>query len=255
MGKNLRFVLLGMQATITLILTSFFVHGLYLATALDIQQAAIPHFVPSLIHLWVTLIAALLLCVFYRANIGAEARFLPMLFLMISLGNVKVLPLYQSISHVMVLSPYLVGIAYHFSFLFSTFLFLASGLFQQNSNPVKLGQYSFVGAASALFLSKITPISTNSASFLQEASLTDNLFLGVCILINLLAILTFIITIFEENRSRQTVARCFAFILMIAGNTMVTITQESLFNILGLVLYISGTALLILVTRTYHIWS
>ena len=255
MGKNFRFVLLGVQAVITLFITSFLIQGFFLAANLHVQQTVTTHFIPSLIHLWITLTAALLLCVFYRANIGAEARFLPLLFLMISLGNVKVLPLYQAITHFTVLSPYAVGVTYHFSFLFTTFLFLASGLFQQNTSPIKLGQYSFVGAASALFLAMITPISTNSAAFLKEASITNNLFLGVCILVNLLAILTFFIAIFEENKSRQTIARCIAFILMIAGNTMVTITQDSLLNLLGLFLYIAGTTLLILVTRTYHIWA
>ncbi len=213
------------------------------------------HLVPSLIHLWVALIAALLLCFLYRANIGAEARVLPLLFLMISLGNVKILPLYGSITHIILFSPSTIAALYHFSLLFGSFLFLASGLFQQTINPTKLGQYSFVGAASALLLSLLVPVSASSASFLWEASVTNPLFLGICLLINTLAILTFLIAMIEEQFSRQTTVRCLSFILMIAGNAMVTISQNTIFNTLGLFLYVAGTVILILATRTYHIWT
>ncbi|MDT4762479.1 hypothetical protein [Sphaerochaeta sp. PS] len=255
MGKNGRFVFLGIQAIITFFLTGFLVHALLLANEQQVQSGVLSHLVPSLVHLWITLIAALLLCVFYRANIGAEARFLPLLFLMICLGNVKVLPLYQHLSHIMILSPYWTGIIYHFSFLFSTFLFLASGLFQQTMNPVRLGQYSFIGSAISLLLSMLVPISANSSSFLKEASITNTLFLGVTIMVSALAVITFIIAIYEENGSRQTVVRCLSFMLMIVGNATVTISQNPLYNAIGLALYVAGATLLILVTRTYHIWA
>lgn len=255
MGKNLRFVLLGIQGLLTLILTVSIVHGSISAVQQQTWDTARPFLIPSFIHLWVAFTAALLLCFFYRANIGAEARVLPLLFLMISLGNVKILPLYHSITHIFILNPSAISVLYHFSLLFSSFLFLASGLFQQTINPAKLSQYSFVAAASALFLSMIVPVSVNSPSFLFEASVTNSLFLGVCILINVLAVATFIIAMFEEQFSRQTLVRCLSFILMIVGNAMVTISHSTLFNVLGLVFYVAGTTILILVTRTYHIWT
>lgn len=255
MAKNIRFIFLGIQALITFLFTGFFVHSLLLAQAQGELSLALTHMVPSLVHLWITLIAAILLCVFYRANIGAEAHFLPLLFLVICLGNVKILPLYYHLSHIMILSPYWIGILYHFAFIFSSFLFLASGLFQQTMNPLRLGQYAFIGGTSTFLLAMLVPMSTNTYSFLKEASITNNLFLGVTILVSVLAVLTFIITIFEERGGRQTVARCLSFILMITGNAMVTISQDILYNSLGLVLYVTGATLLILVTRTYHIWA
>jgi len=99
------------------------------------------------------------------------------------------------------------------------------------------------------------PVSVNSPSFLFEASVTNSLFLGICILINVLAVATFFIAMFEEQFSRQTFARCLSFILMIIGNAMITISQNTLCNVFGLVLYVAGTTILILVTRTYHIWT
>ena len=255
MAKNIRFIFLGIQALITFLFTGFFVHSLLLAQAQGELSLALTHMVPSLVHLWITLIAAILLCVFYRANIGAEAHFLPLLFLVICLGNVKILPLYYHLSHIMILSPYWIGILYHFAFIFSSFLFLASGLFQQTMNPLRLGQYAFIGGTSTFLLAMLVPMSTNTYSFLKEASITNNLFLGVTIMVSVLAVLTFIITIFEERGGRQTVARCLSFILMITGNAMVTISQDILYNSLGLVLYVTGATLLILVTRTYHIWA
>ncbi|HKL58594.1 MAG TPA: hypothetical protein VJ863_01765 [Sphaerochaeta sp.] len=255
MAKYVRFVFLGIQALITLMFTLFFVHSLLLAQAQGELSLALNHMGPSLIHLWITLIAAILLCVFYRANVGAEAHFLPLLFLMICLGNVKILPLYYNLSHIMILSPHWIGILYHFAFIFSSFLFLASGLFQQTMNPLRLGQYAFIGGSMSLLLAMLVPMSTNTSSFLREASITNPLFLGVSIMISALAFLTFIIAIFEERGGRQIVVRCFSFMLMIAGNAMVTISQDILYNSIGLVLYVAGTTLLILVTRTYHIWS
>ena len=255
MGKNLRFILLGVQAFITLILTTILIHGIVNAVSQGSWLFNRSHLIPSLIHLWVALIAALLLCFFYRANVGAEARVLPMLFLMISLGNVKILPLYQELAKVVLITPYTISVLYHFALLFSSFLFLASGLFQQTINPSKLGQYAFFGAASALLLSFMVPTSTNSPSFLKEASITDPLFFGLTILINVLAVVTFLIAMFEDHFSRQNFARCLAFILMIVGNAMVTISQNTLYNSLGLILYVGGTTTLILVTRTYHIWT
>ena len=255
MGKKLRFVFLGIQAAITLLFTGIFVHALFLANAQGELLEALPHLIPSVVHLWVTLVAATLLCVFYRANIGAEAHFLPLLFLAICLGNVKILPLYYQLSHIMILSPYWIGILYHFSFLFSTFLFLASGLFQQTMNPLRLGQYSFIGGTSSLLLALLVPMTTNTASFLKEANITNTLFLSVSIMLSALALLTFIIAIYEEMGGRQTLARGLSFSLMIVGNAMVTITQDTLYNVIGLALYVGGTTLLILITKTYHIWS
>ncbi len=255
MGKQVRFIFLGIQALITFLFTGFFVHSLLLAQAQGELALVLHHMVPSQVHLWVTLVAALLLCVFYRANVGAEAHFLPLLFLMICLGNVKILPLYYHLSHIMILSPYWIGILYHFAFLFTSFLFLASGLFQQTMNPLKLGQYAFVGGVSSLLLAMLVPMSTNTSSFLKEASITNNAFLGVSIMISVLALLTFIIAIFEERGGRHIISRCLSFMLMIVGNAMVTISQDILYNIIGLALYVAGTTLLILVTRTYHIWS
>ncbi|HKL58092.1 MAG TPA: hypothetical protein VJ854_06805 [Sphaerochaeta sp.] len=255
MSKNVRFVFLGIQGLITVLFSAVVVHSFLLAQAQGSVLTALPHLAPSLVHLWVTLVGAILLCVFYRANIGAEAHFLPLLFLTIGLGNVKILPLYYQLSHIMVLSPYWIGILYHFAFLFSSFLFLASGLFQQTMNPLRLGQYSFIGGTSSLLLAMLVPMTTNNASFLKEASISNTLFLGVAILVSALALLTFIIAIYEERGGRQTLGRGLSFTLMIVGNAMVTVSQDILYNSIGLVLYVAGTTLLILITRTYHIWS
>ncbi len=255
MGKNIRFILLGIQAFITLLLTFAIFHATWITVQLGTWETAQSHLLPSLINLWFALVAALLLCFLYRANVGAEARVLPLLFLMISLSNIKILPLYQAITHTFILSASVISIAYHFALLFSSFLFLASGLFQQTITPIKLGQYSFFGAASALLLSILVPVSINNPAFLWEAGITNRLFLGVCILVNALAVFAFVIVMFDKNLSRQSFSRCLAFILMIIGNAMVAISQGAIINTIGLIFYVAGVTTLILVTRTYHIWA
>lgn len=254
MGKRVRFILLGIEGVITVILTIVLVHGITTSVEQGSWVIARSHILPSLIHLWVTMVVATLLCFFYRANIGAEARVLPMLFLMISLGNVKILPLYYGLTTTIVISPYAIAVVYHFSLLFSSFLFLASAIFQQTINPIKLSQYSFVGASVALFITVLTPIAVNNPSFLYEVSVTNSLFAWICILINLLAALTFLVSMLEEHFSRQALSRGLAFILMIAGNAMVTMSQHPAVNTIGLILYIAGSTDLLLVTRAHNIW-
>ncbi len=254
MGKSIRFILLAIEAIITIVLTVTLVHGISSSIGQGSWAIARSHLLPSLLHLWVTMVVATLLCFFYRANIGAEARVLPTLFLMISLGNVKILPLYHSMTTILVLSPYAIAVLYHFSLLYSSFLFLASAIFQQTINPTKLGQYSFAGAVLAFFITILTPISVNQPSFLYEVSVTNTLFSSICIIMNVLAALTFLASMLEEQFSRQTFTRGLAFILMIAGNAMVTMSQRPLFNTLGLIIYLTGSIVLLSVTRTYHVW-
>ena len=112
MGKRARFILLGIEGVITVILTIVLVHGITTSVEQGSWVIARSHILPSLIHLWVTMVVATLLCFFYRANIGAEARVLPMLFLMISLGNVKILPLYYGLTTTIVISPYAIAVVY-----------------------------------------------------------------------------------------------------------------------------------------------
>jgi hypothetical protein len=255
MKKGLRFILLGIEGIITVILTVALVHAINSSLQQGSWSMTRAYLLPSLVHLWVTMGVATLLCFFYRANIGAEAGVLPLLFLMVSLGNVKILPLYHSVTAIAVLSPYVVAIIYHFSLLYTSLLFLSSAIFQQAINPTKLGQYSFLGASIALFISLLAPVSINHPSFLWEVSVTNPLFSAVCILINLLAIFTFISTIIEEQFSRQGLLRPIAFILLIAGNAMVTMSQKAFFNVAGLLLYVAGATMLIMVTRTLHVWT
>ena len=94
-------------------------------------------------------------------------------------------------------------------------------------------------------------MTTNTASFLKEANITNTLFLYVSIMLSALALLTFIIAIYEEMGGRQTLARGLSFSLMIVGNAMVTITQDTLYNGIGLALYVGGTTLLILTHQDY----
>lgn len=254
MGKSVRFILLAIEGIITIILTVTLVHGISSAIEQGSWHIARTHLLPSLIHLWVTMVVATLLCFFYRANIGAEARMLPTLFLMISLGNVKIFPLYHSVTTILVLSPYAIAVLYHFSLLYSSFLFLGSAIFQQTINPTRLSQYSLAGAILALFITILTPISINQPSFLYEVSVTNALFSSICIIMNVLAALTFLVSMLDEQFSRHALGRSLAFILMITGNAMVTMSQRPLFNTLGLIIYLAGSITLLSVTRTYHVW-
>ncbi|WP_320129052.1 hypothetical protein [uncultured Sphaerochaeta sp.] len=256
MGKNFRFFLLVLQGLLTLVFTLLFSYSLYQA----IQQGAetgplISYYIPALLHLFVTLAAAILLSKFYRSNIGAEAQFLPILFLVIALENVKVLPVFFNATHHLILNFEWISIIFQFCFLFSSFLFLASSLFLQNLNISKLGQYIAVSAAWSLFLSFIVPISTNASSYYKVLSIASKPLVAVCMFITILAILTFLISFLRDMEQRHILARCLSFTLIILGNTMMILSQVLSATIVGLFFYIFGITFLLFTTRTYHIWT
>jgi hypothetical protein len=254
MGRGYRFTLLGLEAIVTIALSLALIQGISLSYGQANWPLVRAHFIESLIHLWITMGVATLLCLFYRANIGAEARLLPILFLMITLSNAKILPLYQTLSTHTLLSPSAISVLYHFAILYSSFLFLASAIFAQTINPTKLGQYAFAGGALSLLLAILVPVSTGEPSFAYTVSVTNPLFNGICLFIYILALFTFIIAMMEEF-TRQALGRTLSFVLMILGTMMMTIYTAPFTNTAGLIFYIGGTTALILVTRTYHIWT
>lgn len=264
MNKSLRYILLAAQATLALIFIGFMLHGV-IVLAGPVGPSTLPngegpvvvvlkYFLPATLHIIVSMVAAVLLCLFYRANTGAEAQLLPTLFLMITLSNIKVMPLYTSITHIMLLSPYSLSLIYHFATLFTAYLLVGSGLFQQGISSSKLTQYIVLGAILSVFLTILTPVSLNTVQFLTEISFTDGMFANIIYILELLAITNFAIVAIRE-KNRHNTGRCIAFILLILGNSLLNNFQQIVMNALGLVFYIAGVVMLVMVTRTYHIWA
>jgi hypothetical protein len=256
MGKKFRFILLIIQGLLTIGFVLLISYSFYISTGKDTGTSSLlPYFIPALIHLFITFTAALLLSLFYRTNIGAEAQFLPIIFLVIALENVKILPIFFNATHVLMLNYEWIAIVFQFCFLFSSFLFLASGLFLQNMNATKMGQYVFVAASWSLFLSIIVPISTNANSYDKMISISSKPFIAVGVFISFLAILTFLLTSIRDKDQRHVLTRSISFSCIIAGNSIVALSQNQTLLIVGLVFYTFGTILLLLITRTYHIWA
>lgn len=264
MNKSLRYILLAVQAALAITFIGLMLHGV-IVLAGPVGPSTLPngegpvlvvlkYFLPATLHIIVSMVAAVLLCLFYRANTGAEAQLLPALFLMITLGNIKVMPLYTSITHIMFLSPYVLSLIFHFATLFTAYLLVGSGLFQQGISSSKLSYYIILGAILSAFLTYLTPVSLNTAQFLTEASLTDRSFSSIIYLLEILAVLNFIVVALRE-KNRHNTGRCIAFILLILGNSLLSNFQTIVMNALGLVFYIAGVTMLIMVTRTYHIWA
>lgn len=256
MSKKNRFILLGIQGILTIAFIILITYPLYLAIRQggDIM-ALIPYTIPSLVHLLLTFTAALMLSMVYRTNIGAEAQFLPILFVLITLENIKVLPLFFDITHQLFLNYEMIVTVFQFCFLFSSFLFLASGLFLQSMNTTKMGQYVFVAASWSLFLSIIVPFSTNSESYAGMLSISSKPFIAVGVFINIVAVLTFLLSFVWDKGQRRVLARSISFSLIIAGNTVVALSQNLGPMIVGLIFYTMGIVSLLLITRTYHIWT
>ncbi len=217
-------------------------------------MVVLKYFLPATLHIIVSMVAAVLLCLFYRANTGAEAQLLPTLFLVITLANIKVMPLYSTITHTMLLSPYALSLIYHFATLFTAYLLVGSGLFQQGISSSKLTHYIVLGAILSVFLTVLTPVALNTVQFLAEIRFTDRMFASIIYILEILAIINFTVVAVRE-KNRHNTGRCIAFILLILGNSMLSDFQQIAMNATGLVFYIAGVVMLIMVTRTYHIWA
>jgi hypothetical protein len=257
MEKKYRFILLGIQGLLTIGFILLVTYPFYLAIrqGTDIPMGMLAYSVPTLIHLLLTFAAALMLSIVYRTNIGPEAQFVPILFLVITMESIRILPLFADITHRLFFDYPMIAVVFQFCFLFSSFLFLASGLFLQSMNVTKMGQYVFVAASWSLFLSIIVPVSTDRQSYEGILTISSKPFIAVCILINVLAVLTFLLSFIRDKDQRRILVRCISFSFIIVGNTVVVISVQPVAIVIGLLLYAIGIISLLAITRTYHIWK
>jgi hypothetical protein len=253
MSKGVRFTINLIQGLITMALTFIAVAAFIASEDGHLASEARAHLWPALIHIWITFLTSLLLITRYRANLGSEAKILPVLFLTIVLANIKILPLHQAITGTFILSGETLNFIYHGSLLYASFLFLIGSLLFLRLSPSRIIFITFVGAAGSALLALLVPSSPNDPSFLLEVGVSDSLFLSICITLTALAGLTYLVTAVGEHTNRETRFKTLAFLFLTVGNAFVSISQRTFYNIIGLVLYGAGATILVLVSRSYHI--
>ncbi|HZJ88344.1 MAG TPA: hypothetical protein VFC80_04250 [Sphaerochaeta sp.] len=256
MKKELRLLLLILEGVITVALSVVFIFTADAAQKSGVLVSVLPSLLPTLLHLWITLFVAITFSFFYRITVGTEAALLPLLFTTISLSAIKMLPMHQSFSTLRLLSPYTTAVIYHFSLLYTAALFLCMSLFKESLQSKRLAQYVAVGFSFSLLISLMAPISINDPSFIYQVCISDSLFSMTITVITLLAILSFLLPLLEQqNRNRQSVGRPLAYALLIGGNALVTIPCGLGSRYFGLFLYTLGLILLLLVSRAHRVWT
>ncbi|NLZ77315.1 MAG: hypothetical protein GX911_05045 [Spirochaetales bacterium] len=253
MSKGLRFTFNLVQGLVTMALSLVVVAAFIASRDGHLAHEARLRLWPALIHIWITFLTSLLLSTRYRANLGSEAELLPALFLTIVLANIKILPLHQAITGIFLLDGEVLTFIYHGSLLYTSFLFLLGSLLFVRLSPSRIGFMTFVGAAGSALLALLVPSSPNDPSFLLEAGISDPLFLSICIALTALAALTCLMTALGEHTNRETRFKTVAFLLLAVGNAFVSISQRTVYNIFGLLLYGAGATALVLASRSYHL--
>ncbi len=211
-------------------------------------------FIPAILHIIVSVTAAILLRYFYRSQTGIEAQLLPAILLATTMGYVMILPWYTFVSTSIIFSAPTISAIYHFSLLFVALGYMGCALMHNQSMNFNQTQFLMIAFLFSLFPVSIAPITSNS---LQEPLVTrmmNNMFSIVLLVIEVLAVITFMIDLVKENNAHERL-RDLSFILMTIGNSLQSAYFSTAFNAIGIVLFTGGTIMLISLTRTYQVWG
>ena len=217
----------------------------------DSKEMLITYFLPALFHIVISLAGSISWYFLDTSPNDVEKKTLPLLLLVLTLTNIKILPLHTAFTGALVLSFSFVARVYLFSLLFGNFLLLAVGLFEQGFNTIKLGQSFIVGASVSLLISLLAPISVNTVSFMTAPSLTNTTLLWVIRSLGLLGCINFVVIYFKEQ-TRHNLIRCGAYILFILGNMLLQTHGNLPFPLIGVVFHAVGVVLLTPLGRSYR---
>lgn len=123
--------------------------------------------IPAFLHALVSLVGAIPLYLRTESRNEVEKRILLLLLFFLSLGNVKAIAIHTFLTHSMVVPNSILSTLMVFSSVFTTYLLLITGLFQQGVNTNKSHQFIMIGVSLSLIISLGVPVSVNTLSLIH----------------------------------------------------------------------------------------
>ncbi|MFA6846166.1 MAG: hypothetical protein WCR02_10605 [Sphaerochaetaceae bacterium] len=258
MGKKpFRLVCLGIQALISLVLGTLTVRAMLVLMKAEGATSSLPmeQLIITLLHLIMAFVGACLIMHYYRNTVGPEAQLLPLLFLLLALSDTRILPTYMTLTHDIFFDIKWVSVVFQICFLSISLLYIECGLFQTEINSRKLVQFVLIGFACSICLGLLVPISYNSKGFQLFVSITNYKLRISIYVLGVLGIISSFAILFQENATRSTMLRAFAFSLLMVSHTMNVIRPINIVSLISTILFGAGLSILVFVTKANRIWG
>ena len=208
--------------------------------------------VPAFLHALLSFVGAIPLYLRKETRNEVEKKILLLLLFFLAIGNVKTLSIHTFLTHGFVVPNSLVSALMVFSSVFTTYLLLITGLFQQGVNTNKFQQFIMIGLSVSLIVALAVPLSVNTKDFMAGPSITYTPLVWALRLINILSCFNFA-AIYVKERTQHNLIRCGGFILLILGQMCIDGRPNLVFVVTGLVCYIVGVLLVSPLGKNYRL--
>ncbi|MHC1691655.1 MAG: hypothetical protein AB9828_01350 [Sphaerochaetaceae bacterium] len=207
---------------------------------------------PISLHIILSLIGSIPLYLQTTSRNDMEKKLLPLLLLVLTLADIRILPWHLLLTGNTLLDPTLISTIYRFSQIFGVFLLLLAGMFQQGLNAIKYGQFLMLGSAISLLVALLAPDSAYGVSLAEAPILIDSTLRSTLLIMEALASLNFIVVYIKES-NQQNLIRGLGFLLLILGNRLLGANSNLLVTIAGALAYLAALILLTMIGHSYHI--
>jgi hypothetical protein len=207
---------------------------------------------PISLHIILSLIGSIPLYLQTTSRNDMEKKLLPLLLLVLTLADIRILPWHLLLTGNTLLDPTLISTIYRFSQIFGVFLLLLAGMFQQGLNAIKYGQFLMFGSAISLLVALLAPDSAYGVSLTEAPILIDSALRSMLLIMEALACLNFIVVYIKES-NQQNLIRGLGFLLLILGNRLLGANGNLLVTITGALAYLAALILFTMIGHSYHI--
>jgi len=211
-------------------------------------------YIPILIEEITCLVVALQLRQISTRTTDSETQILFVLLLCLNLDGIIILPELQRLMGVTLLPTTVIGKVHLFSLIYSFFLFILIGFFQDEVNTKKSNQYMFFAFTFCLIIVKILPLPSITSSNIWIPFIPLQSFHILLLALLVIAILSFNpFLLFSHTKHGRTKIVSY-FLLMFSVSLMrFELVNKFFGNTLAAILLVAGSILLIKNFRSYRI--
>lgn len=210
---------------------------------------------PSLIHLIVSLLLAVLLSRFLRTTFGSDAQLMPFLLLLLSLLELRTYPVCYAHTLSLPLALNHVARIYQIILLGAFLIAMECMLYQTEINLKRINTGVLIACAVSLLVGMSVPVSPNTKVFLEGAYITAlTMRLATCIL-GCIGLIVLLFSVLQENVSKETAIKCIAYTTIIIALVLLAFPYAMVRDIIALCLILASMLTLVLVAHGRRIWA